>query len=311
MCSTAMIASSEIGPDGEVCFNRPPADQRFLEPYSGLYFQISGAGARRLPLALAVGPARCSVGSDHTDVEAAHLRQRRVPRRAAAHRRARRRSCPASTVRWRFQVAAVARRRSTSRSGASRSTLVWSFAVLGIGLLVLAALQTWSTASGRCAACAARSRAIRSRQQTARSSHDCPREVQPLVEEIERSCSRIARRRPRRRARHAGNLAHALKTPLTVHHQRRHRPRARSRRHGAAARRRRCAARSTTISPAPARSAAARSAHARANGLDSARGGRARGRRGSIANVTVDIAGDHEARRSASSGRTSTRCSAI
>ena len=28
----SMIASSEIGPDGEVRFNRPPADQRFVEP---------------------------------------------------------------------------------------------------------------------------------------------------------------------------------------------------------------------------------------------------------------------------------------
>ena len=28
----AMIAASEIGPDGEVRFSRPPADQRFLEP---------------------------------------------------------------------------------------------------------------------------------------------------------------------------------------------------------------------------------------------------------------------------------------
>jgi hypothetical protein len=32
----SMIAASEIGPDGEVRFNRPPADQRFIEPYSGL-----------------------------------------------------------------------------------------------------------------------------------------------------------------------------------------------------------------------------------------------------------------------------------
>ena len=45
----SMIASSEIGPDGEVRFNRPPADQRFVEPYSGLYFQISGAGAETFP----------------------------------------------------------------------------------------------------------------------------------------------------------------------------------------------------------------------------------------------------------------------
>src|SRR4051812_15251720 len=39
---TALIASAEIGPDGEVFFNRPPADQRFLEPASGVYWQISG-----------------------------------------------------------------------------------------------------------------------------------------------------------------------------------------------------------------------------------------------------------------------------
>src|SRR3982751_6570468 len=41
---TAMIVSSEIGPDGEVAFNREPADQHFLEPYSGVYWQGSGPG---------------------------------------------------------------------------------------------------------------------------------------------------------------------------------------------------------------------------------------------------------------------------
>ena len=41
---TQMIASAEIGPDGEVRLNRPMGDQRFLEPYSGMYWQISGEG---------------------------------------------------------------------------------------------------------------------------------------------------------------------------------------------------------------------------------------------------------------------------
>ena len=41
---TAMIASTEIGPDGKVFFNRPLGDQRFLEPNSGRYWQISGDG---------------------------------------------------------------------------------------------------------------------------------------------------------------------------------------------------------------------------------------------------------------------------
>ena len=46
---TAMIASAEMGPDGEVYFNRPLGDQRFLEPNSGLYWQISGAGHDDFP----------------------------------------------------------------------------------------------------------------------------------------------------------------------------------------------------------------------------------------------------------------------
>src|SRR3546814_3919431 len=39
-----MISSAEIGPDGEVRLIRSLADQRFLEPNSGIYFQISGKG---------------------------------------------------------------------------------------------------------------------------------------------------------------------------------------------------------------------------------------------------------------------------
>mgnify|MGYP004484963401 CR=1 FL=1 len=38
---TALLASAEVGTEGEAFLNRPLADQRFLEPYSGLYFQIS------------------------------------------------------------------------------------------------------------------------------------------------------------------------------------------------------------------------------------------------------------------------------
>ena len=46
---TAMVGSAEIGPDGEVFFNRPLGDQRFLEPNSGLYWQITGKGHDDFP----------------------------------------------------------------------------------------------------------------------------------------------------------------------------------------------------------------------------------------------------------------------
>src|SRR5690606_25958805 len=41
---TSMISSAEIDPLGEIRFNRLLADQRFLEPNSGFYWQISGEG---------------------------------------------------------------------------------------------------------------------------------------------------------------------------------------------------------------------------------------------------------------------------
>src|SRR5438552_3553984 len=43
------IYSTAVGPHGQGRFNRPPAHQRFVEPYFGLYSQISGAGAQTLP----------------------------------------------------------------------------------------------------------------------------------------------------------------------------------------------------------------------------------------------------------------------
>ena len=114
----SMIAASEIGPDGEVRFNRPPADQRFIEPYSGLYFQISGEGADTFP-SRSLWDRRLRVADPHGDVEAAPLRQRRIfdggPHRAAAHRRARRDPARVGRHAGGFRSRNRARR-STSRS---------------------------------------------------------------------------------------------------------------------------------------------------------------------------------------------------
>jgi hypothetical protein len=64
----SLIAASEIGPDGEVRFNRQPADQRFIEPYSGLYFQISGAGVETFP-SRSLWDRRLRVSEGHDDVK--------------------------------------------------------------------------------------------------------------------------------------------------------------------------------------------------------------------------------------------------
>ena len=206
----AMIAASEIGPDGEVRFTRPPADQRFLEPYSGAYFQISGKGQETFP-SRSLWDRRLGADGSHQDVEL-HKRDSfefegeplRILERDVV--------LPGSQVRWRFQVA-QSRDAIDGQIHELRTTLVRSFAILGLGLLVLAALQAiyglWPLRRVRREVVA-----IRSGTQT-RIAEDFPREVSPLVDEINELLAHSEAQAEEAR-RHAGNLAHALKTPLTV-----------------------------------------------------------------------------------------------
>ena len=207
----SMIASSEIGPSGEVRFNRPPADQRFVEPYSGLYFQISGTGAETFP-SRSLWDRRLRVSAGHVDIKP-HLYDSnefggseplRVVERDAI--------LPGSNVRWRFQVA-QSRDTVNQQIHRLRSTLIWSFTALGVGLLVLATLQTfyglWPLRRVR-----REVSSIRSGEKT-RIGPEFPTEIRPLTEEINQLLAHSEEQAEEAR-RHAGNLAHALKTPLTV-----------------------------------------------------------------------------------------------
>ena len=210
----SMIAASELGPDGEVRFNRPPADQRFIEPYSGLYFQISGEGADTFA-SRSLWDRRLRVADAHGDVEPhlydspefstpGHLEPLRIAERDAI--------LPGSDVKWRFQVA-QSRETIDDQIRRLRSTLIWSFTALGAGLLILAALQTvyglWPLRRVR-----REVSSIRSGDNT-RIGQDFPTEIRPLTEEINQLLAHSEAQAEEAR-RHAGNLAHALKTPLTV-----------------------------------------------------------------------------------------------
>ena len=208
--NNALIAASEIGPDGEVRFNRPPADQRFIQPYSGVYFQVSGVGADTFP-SRSLWDRRLQVSSRHFDVEPHIYNSNEFagePLRIAE----RDVILPGSEVRWRFQVA-QSRQAIDSQIRELRSTLFWSFAALGAGLLVLAALQTiyglWPLRRVQREVAAIRS----GKEQ--RISDSFPTEIEPLTEEINQLLAHSEEQAEEAR-RHAGNLAHALKTPLTV-----------------------------------------------------------------------------------------------
>lgn len=208
---TQMIASAEIGPDGEVRLNRPLGDQRFLEPYSGMYWQISGPGyepfrSRSLwDQALRVNPSHGDDKSHFYDSNEFPNEELRIVERDIY--------LPTSKTRWRFQVA-QGREALDAQISTFRSTLLKSFALLALGLIGLAALQTlyglWPLRKLRLAIAEMRSgRAARI------DEAGLPREVEPLVNELNALIAHNEKQAEEARE-HAGNLAHALKTPLTV-----------------------------------------------------------------------------------------------
>ncbi len=208
----SLLVSAEVGqPGNEVLLSRDAvADQRFIEPYSGLYYQISAKGAETLP-SRSLWDRQLAFGDAHND-RTVHVydstqfpdEKLRVVERDV--------ELPGSRTRWRFQVA-QSRDGLDDQIAVLRRTLVRSFALLGLGLIVLAALQTlyglWPLRRVRDEIAAMRA------GRSDRMTKAMPREVAPLVDELNALVAHNERQAEEARE-HAGNLAHALKTPLTV-----------------------------------------------------------------------------------------------
>lgn len=207
----AMLAAAELDPYGEVRFNRQPVDPRFHEPYSGLYWQVSAQGRE---------PFRSRSLWDRDlpfDAQASCVAPCRSRSRAFANEPVRiiERDgiIPGSPVVWRFSVA-----QSTTqldRQVASLRQILWlSLGVLGAGLFALAMLQATIglLPLKRMSAAMADIRAGRARRAPLA---DVPPEIAPLVEELNALLDHNERAAEAARM-HAGNLAHALKTPMSV-----------------------------------------------------------------------------------------------
>ncbi|HEY6814106.1 MAG TPA: HAMP domain-containing sensor histidine kinase [Croceibacterium sp.] len=205
----AMIASSEIGPDGEVLYNRSLGDQRFLEPNSGRYWQISGEGQEDYPsrslwdrtLQLSGQKAAEPLYHDSGQFPGEPLRM--VERTIRL---------PGSDTEWQFVVAG-ARTELDEQIADMRAILLWAFVVLGVSLFFMAMLQSWYGLSPL-----RRVRRAIARIRTSganRVTDPLPQEVQPMVEELNALLAHSEKQAEEARM-HAGNLAHALKTPLTV-----------------------------------------------------------------------------------------------
>jgi signal transduction histidine kinase len=119
---------------------------------------------------------------------------------------------PGSPVVWRFQVAQD-RGVLDAQIAVLSKTLIRSFAILGLGLILMSALQAtfglWPLRKVRRQIAAVRAGRM------ARVDTRLPIEIAPMVEELNDLLAHNERQAEEART-HAGNLAHALKTPLTV-----------------------------------------------------------------------------------------------
>lgn len=206
-----MIATAELDPLGEVRFNRPPVDPRFQEPYSGSYWQVSAEGRddfrsrslwdRRLEPDLA-RPCPAACVSRYEGFAGEPLR---VIERDGI--------IPGSRTVFRFMVAesTLALDRQVARV---RRTVWLALGLLALGLFALAALQaTVGLLPLRRLSQALAD--VRSGRIARVPDANVPPEVAPLVQEVnallDHNEEMVAAART-----HAGNLAHALKTPISV-----------------------------------------------------------------------------------------------
>jgi signal transduction histidine kinase len=206
----SLLVSAVIGPDGEVLSDRALADQRTLEPYSGLYWQISAAGHEDYR-SRSLWDRRLDYDLGHRDIDIHAYDSDQFPgeKLRVVERDVK---LPGSDVWWRFQVA-ESRAVLDAEIAVLRRTLVRSFLLLALGLIAMAALQTFY---GLRPLRKVRHEIARMRAgKLQRVEGPMPVEVVPMVEELNGLIAHNERQAEEAR-RHAGNLAHALKTPLTV-----------------------------------------------------------------------------------------------
>ncbi len=207
----AMINAAELDEVGDVRLLRPLGDQRFAEPYSGLYWQVSGGGHAPFPsrslwdrqLALPPGNQDCRTPCKFESTQFPSETLRVFARSVRL---------PGAAQPFLFQVAQSSR--DLDRQKARTRTVVgWSLGVLGIGLIVMVGIQSiYGLAPLRRVSKAIA--AIRSGE-ARRVEAQFPVEVEPLVAEINELLAHGEAQSEAAR-RHAGNLAHALKTPMSV-----------------------------------------------------------------------------------------------
>lgn len=206
-----LSAISEVGPSGAVELKRLFSDPRFDQPYSGWYWQIADHN-RSLLRSRSLWDQVLIIEGDVAATDTAWRKAERGPE--DQHLWVMRRGVTFPGSKGIFQVA-VAADISGMHAAIDRftETLALSLAVLGLGLIAAVIIQVrygllpLARLRGGLAA-------VRSGRAT-RLAGPFPYEVTPLAEELNALLDHNASVVERART-HVGNLAHALKTPLSV-----------------------------------------------------------------------------------------------
>jgi signal transduction histidine kinase len=205
----AVVAGTELEPDGAPVLQRPVSEPRFDRPYSGVYWQIAAPGGR-----LATSRSLWDQALPTSPPDQAGVQMRRAPGPAGQHLRIAARDIALPDGDAKLQVlVAIAHDDVHIEISRLRRTLAFGFAVVGVGLVAATVLQVSLLLAPlrRLRRAVAELRAGRRGALHIRAGA----EVQPLITEID---ALVAQNRATvERARgHVGNLAHALRTSLAV-----------------------------------------------------------------------------------------------
>ena len=208
---TQLIAVLEIGPEGLPQLTQRPANPLFEKPYSGRYWQVESAGPILLT-SRSLWDSSLPMPVDILGDGAIHRHRLTGPAGQSLIALERGVRLPESAAPLRITTAAdVAELEGPLRRFGG--TLAFSLAVLGLGLMAAVALQV-RYGLRPLARLRAALGALRAGNRT-RLAGDWPSEIRPLVEDFDVVLDHNARVLDRARTQ-AGNLAHALKTPLSV-----------------------------------------------------------------------------------------------
>lgn len=209
-----LVSSLAHSADGTLEVGVPPAEPRFLQPLSGLYWQVTAEGTNTVLRSRSLWDATLPLPPDVPAAGEVHQHTIPGPGGASLLVVERRISLPVSlggaTIR---AVVAVDRAEVHAAGLAFASDLVPSLALLAAVLIAAAWIQV-SIGLGPLDAVRRRLAQVRSGE-AGRLGTAFPDEVRPLAAEVDHLLDEQEKAIGRARAR-AADLAHGLKTPLTV-----------------------------------------------------------------------------------------------